>query len=50
VREPASSRAGSHRRRQKLACLALSTRLIVTDSAFVYWINDDAGTGMAIAK
>jgi hypothetical protein len=29
---------------------ALSTRPIVTDDAFIYWLNDDAGVVKAIAK
>ena len=29
---------------------ALSTRPIVTDDAFVYWLNDDAGVVKAVAK
>ena len=29
---------------------ALATRPIVTDDAFVYWLNDDAGVVKAIAK
>lgn len=29
---------------------ALSTRLIVTDAQFVYWINDDAGVVKRVAK